>query len=352
MTRRFTVLALGTLLTVALSGCGLSFQNFPMGTGSSAATYPITIEVSDAAQLPVGGLVRVGQSDVGRVAEVTVHDYVARITANINNGVVLPKGTGARLQLPSPLGEEYVKLLPPQGTGTAPMRGEDVIPLADTSRGPDPEQLLASLGTLLRGSGIAQVKTLVRETNTIVGGREGEIRELLSRVHTVLSTLDSQSGNIEKTLHNLNQLTGYANENKAVLDRAITETEPGIKAILAQKDRLNSLIGKVGDLSATVEGVVGKNKRDIVEFIDKFQAPLSSLAKIGDQVGTITKGISKVGPNLTAGVPGDYLTVNMRADLPPLIGKLVGQVANGLDRPDKAPRTGGPDKLMQKAVGK
>lgn len=353
MIRRPVLLGLCLLLALAVSGCGLRFQNFAMGTGSESETYPVVIEVSDAAQLPVGGLVRLGQSDIGRVADVNVKDYTARITVNINNDVKLPKGTKARLQLPSPLGEEYVKLEPPQGSSAPNITSGGVIPLADTSRGPDPEQLLAAVGTLLRGSGIEQAKTIVRETNNVLGGREGEIRTLMSRVDTVLSQLDSQSGAIENTLRNVNQLSGYVRQNNSTLDQILDETEPGIRAVLAQKDQFNSLVGKIGQLSGAVDGVVEKNKTEIVEFIDKFQAPLDSLNRISDQVGTITKGISKIGPNLTRSVPGDYLTVNMRLDLVPLIGKLAGQFVNGLTRPDKAqPQRGGPDQLMRKAVGK
>lgn len=344
--RRFMVLVLACCLASILSGCGLRLQNLPVGTGSGSDTYPISIEVSDAAQLPIGGLVRMGQSEIGRIGAINVHNYIARITVNIHHDVRLHKGTKARLQLPSPLGEEYVELVPPKQPDRPRLRAGGVIPRADTSRGPDPEQLLAAVGTLLRGSGITQAKTIVRESNTILHGREGKLRTLLHRLDKMLTNLDRQSKIIDTTLRNLDRLSRYAKDNQSVLNEALEHSRPGIKAILSQKGKFNKLVGKVRSLGQTVDTVVGKNQRDIVEFVDKFQGPLTSLAKLDSHVDEITAGIAKVGPHLEAAVPGDYLTVGMHMNLPDAVLKLVGEIGAGLDRR----HTGGPQRLMQAAT--
>lgn len=352
MTARIRVLALVVVIGLGVSGCGLSFHSLSLGTGSADDTYPITIEVSDASQVPVGGRVRIGQSDVGRVGEITVHDYVARITAHIREDVRIPRGTRVRLQLPSPLGEEYVKLTPPRSGAQRPIGPNGVIPLADTTRGPDPEQLLAAVGNLLRGSGIAQATTIVRETNTILHGREGTVRRLLSRLDTVLTTLNEHSGTIERAVHNLARLTGYARDNQRVLDRALDTVAPGINAVLAQRDRFNHIVGRLRTLSGAVHQVIENNRTDIVAFIDKFQGPLESLSRIRDQVGAITAGVSKLGPNLARAIPGDYLTVHAHADLPDVVLKMLGQITSGVGQKlGQVGGPGGPGKILRGASG-
>ncbi|WP_163570255.1 MlaD family protein [Fodinicola feengrottensis] len=130
-------LRVGALLAVAavlLSGCGLSFQNLPIGRGGEGPSYDLTAIFTDAAQLPLGGQVRIGQAVVGRVTSLQARKFQAVVHMRIDVGTQLPVGTTARLELTSVLGEEYVLLVPPDKADRGFLANAAVIGLADTAR--------------------------------------------------------------------------------------------------------------------------------------------------------------------------------------------------------------------------
>ena len=101
-------LAFGAVLLT--TSCGLGLQDLPLGAGGSG--YQVTAVFSDVGRLPMGGAVRLGQAVVGRVSGISTEDFHALVELDLDPGVRLPAGTTARLELSSPLGEEFVVLLP------------------------------------------------------------------------------------------------------------------------------------------------------------------------------------------------------------------------------------------------
>src|SRR3546814_8159169 len=72
------------------------------------------------------------------------------------------------------------------------MASRAVIPVERTGRYPETEEVLASAATLLNGGGLGQVRTITRELNKAMGGREGDLRSLIDNLDTLATTLDAQ----------------------------------------------------------------------------------------------------------------------------------------------------------------
>lgn len=343
--RRACTVVVAAALALLTGGCGLSFQNMPIGRSPSGPSYPVTAVFDDASNLPVGGLIRLGQSAVGRVESVEVKDFTAVVHMNISSDVQIPTGTTARLQLPSPLGEEYLLLRPPEQAKGGSLRPGATIDLAQTSRGPDIENLFAALGTLLGGSGLQHISTIVAESNKVLDGREGEVRDLLNRLNSVLGTFESHREQISRTLDSIDALASYTRENQATIDAALEDITPGIEALLAQKDSFNDLVARLRPLAATVNDVVDSTRDQFAEIAVKIRPPLDALAAMNDRIGAVLADAQQAGPNVKGAIPGDYITVNARLDVPQFVTSLLGEVVKG--GADKLVAPGGPGQLLR-----
>jgi phospholipid/cholesterol/gamma-HCH transport system substrate-binding protein len=341
---RRTAIALTGLLAMLTAGCGLSFQNMPIGRAPAGESYPIVAEFEDASSLPVGGIVRLGQSAVGRVESIDVAGFTAVVRVNIATGVHIPAGTTARLQLPSPLGEEYMLLRPPDRPGPGMLGPESVISLADTSRGPDIENMFAALGALLGGSGLQQVSTIVTETNKALDGRADEVRGLLDRLSTVLTALDRHRDRITNTLDVVDRLSSYTRANQASIDAALTDIAPGIQALLDQKETFDELASRITPLADAVQGVVGPTRAELTRLAANIRPPVDALAAMNDRIDRVLADVTALGPNVAGLIPGDYITADAHIDVPALVTRLLEQLATS--GPKKLLDPGGPEKLL------
>jgi phospholipid/cholesterol/gamma-HCH transport system substrate-binding protein len=336
-------LSLALVLCLVCSGCGLSMQNLPIGRAPSGDSYPVSAVFEDAANLPIGGRIRLGQSEVGRVESVRAKNFTAIVRMNIAASVRIPVGTTARLQLPSPLGEEYLLLRPPQRREHGTLRPGATIPLSATTRGPDVENLFAALGTMLNGSGLQQLSTIVSETNTIVGGREGEIRDLVARLNSVLGTLDAHRKQISDTLDSVDKLASYTRANQKTIDDALDKITPGIQSLLAQKDSFTTLLARVGPVAKTVRHVVGSTRTQFADLAVKIRPPLDALSAMNDELGGLLADTRRLGGNIKSAAPGDYITVNAHLDVPHAVLSLLSQ---GAARSGAVTAPGGAGRLL------
>jgi len=307
---------LGFLLTVAvvlLSGCGLSFQNLPVGRGGEGPSYELTAIFSDAAQLPLGGQVRIGQAVVGRVTALRARNFQAVVQLRIDSGTRLPVGTTARLELTSVLGEEYVLLDPPNKADRGFLANAAVIGIADTTRAPDVENTLAAVGALMSGSGLDQVRTIVTETNRALTGHEQQVRNLLGQLDSLLRSLDSHRQDINRTISALNSFAALGAQNRAALQAALTHITPALDVLLSQRTDFRNLLTSVTKLSKTTTSLLSQTGQGLVERARQLQPVLTALAGFDSEFGATLMSLRTFEQLLGEAIPGDYLT--MDADL-------------------------------------
>ncbi|KAA9151161.1 MCE family protein [Amycolatopsis acidicola] len=314
------VLATATVL----SGCSLSFQDVPVGRAPEGESYHLTLVFQDASNLPIGGKVQLGQAVVGRVSELRAKDFQAQVTIAVRQDVRLPAGTKAQLQVTSALGEEFIALEPGSGQGT--LADGAVIGLADTSRGPSVEDLLAAAGTVLNGAGIDQLRTIVTETNTALGGREQEVRDLLTRLDSLLASVDAHRGELTRTIDSVSALTTTVNNERATLEAGLTRITPALQVIIDQRGTLDDLFGRVGSLSRVTQNVLGKTEDQVLTLTRQVRPLLDEVGGLNDSLGHALAGIAPFQQRLAAAVPGDYLNLDGTVDVPnTLLPLLTGQ---------------------------
>jgi phospholipid/cholesterol/gamma-HCH transport system substrate-binding protein len=142
--RRALRLAAVAVTASLVAGCGPGLQSFSIGRGVSGPSYRLTAVFTDATGLPVGGRVELHDVTIGRVQSLSTSGFRAYVHMVISKSAQLPVGTTATLALTTPLGEEYVNLVPPKTVDAGYLASGATISADDTYRSPDVENLLAA----------------------------------------------------------------------------------------------------------------------------------------------------------------------------------------------------------------
>ncbi|RZS31223.1 phospholipid/cholesterol/gamma-HCH transport system substrate-binding protein [Herbihabitans rhizosphaerae] len=322
--------------TLLLSGCSVSFQNMPIGRSVDGPSYELTAVFDNAAGLPLGGRVRIGPVEVGRVLATQAKDYRAHVRLRVREDVALGTATTARLRQSTALGDQYVDLLP---AGPGKLAGGAVI--TQTSRGPDVEDSLALLGTVLSNSGFEQIRTIVTETNTMLGGREGKVRDLIERLDKLLASINARGGDLTRTLDALGALSKTAVDNKALMETALRQITPAIDVLRGQQGNIRTALGQVTSLSRTTSDVLAATQSGIIEQLTKLGPVVESVAALDGKLGSTLAGLKSFHRLLDRAVPGDYLNTDTTIDVPGSLVGLITGLPSLLPPPPGLPTVGG-----------
>ncbi|GAB2673753.1 MCE family protein [Saccharopolyspora gloriosae] len=323
--RRRALVPLVLATALLTSSCGLSLHELPLGGEGDGPR--VTAVFSDVSNLPVGGVVRIGQATVGRVHDLSTKDFKAFVRLDLAPGLRLPEDTAARLELTAALGEQFVVLEPPVAPASPDLLADgDTIPLARTARGPDLENTLAALGTVLGGSGLDQARTVVTELNTALGGREQKVRDLLHRLDALLSEVDSNRAEFDAAIDSLHRLSAATAADTPLLERSLREITPAIDVLLSQREQFERLLTGVTALGRSADGVVREAGPAFTAQLDELRPVLDSLAGFnGDLASTLTE-LRTFQVKLGGAIPGDYLNLDGTLDVSgTLLPLLTGQ---------------------------
>ncbi|MDX6738285.1 MCE family protein [Actinocorallia sp. A-T 12471] len=316
--RRFALALAGTSL--ALAGCGFQgVQSIPLPGGPDLGDdpYEVSIDFENVLDLVPQSTVKVNDVNVGRVEEITLDGWRAKVKVRLNGDVKLPDNAVATISQTSLLGEKFVAIAPPAQGAVGELGDGDKIEMIATSSSTEVEEVLSALSMLLNGGGIEEISTITRELNAAMSGREESIKSVLRRVNTFVKTLDRQRDTITDALDKIDDLLVKLEAEKETIADTIERTEPAI-AILEQnqKDLTKMLVSldKFGDITTKV---IKDSKGDLLTNLKSLQPILKNLNKTGDllpeHLGTImTFPFSQAFSNT---VRGDFANMNMTVSL-------------------------------------
>src|SRR5246127_1128352 len=197
----FTVIAV-----VAMTWMSLHFMKLPaklFGVGR----YTVKIELPQTGGLYESGNVTYRGTEIGRVESVHLTDTGVEAVLSLKSGIDIPSDLIAQVHSQSAIGEQYVDLRPRNGT-SPPLKNGDVIPLADTTVPPDINAVLAAANAGLQAVPQDNLKTVIDESYTAVGGLGPELTRIVN-------------GSIDLSIEarkNLDPLVALIEQSKPVLD--------------------------------------------------------------------------------------------------------------------------------------
>jgi phospholipid/cholesterol/gamma-HCH transport system substrate-binding protein len=289
--------------------------------------YTVTIELPRSGGLYPTGNVTYRGTQVGKVQAVhlTANGHVEAVLS-LSSGIEIPSDLTAEVHSQTAVGEQYVALLPHNGT-SRPLRDGDVIGLNATSVPPDIDKLLDATNRGLQAIPHDSLRTAIDESYTAIGGLGPE----LSRIVKGSSALASDAR------ANLDALTSLIDQSAPVLDSQ-TETSGEIQAwasnlaeITAQLRDNDTALAELIDNG----GPTAESARVLVERLQPtLPVILANLVSVGKVAVTYQNGIEQLlvlVPQAVAGTQagavanlntkqdysGSYLDFNLNFNLPP-----------------------------------
>lgn len=315
-------LSVALCLALTLSGCGFQGLNsLPLpgtvGRGPGAQVYQI--QFANVGTLEANSPVMIDDVIVGSVGKIALRGWHASVEISVNPSTVVPANAVADVGQTSLLGSMHVALNPPPGE---PPRGRlpsgSNIGLSESSTYPSTEQTLAALSTVVNSGGVGQLGDIIHNFNAAVSGREPQIRHLMTRLNTLVGTLNGQRDNIISAMSELNRFAGTLNDSQDIVVRALRALPPTLEVLLAQRPNLTDALQKLGVFSDTATRVINATQKDLVTNLANAAPAICALADVGPDIGTALAyaPLFPLGQNLVdRGLRGDFINLFATVDI-------------------------------------
>jgi phospholipid/cholesterol/gamma-HCH transport system substrate-binding protein len=316
----FTVIAV-----VALALMSLHFMKLPANL-FGIGRYTVKMELPQTGGLYSTSNVTYRGTEVGRVQSVHLTDTGVEAVLSLKPGIPIPSDLVAQVHSQSAIGEQYVELLPRNGT-SPPLKNGDVIPLADTTVPPDVNSVLSAVNTGLLAVPQDNLKTVIDESYTAVGGLGPE----LSRIVNASTDLSIEARK------NLDPLIALIDQAKPVLDSQTNTSD----AIQQWASHLATVTSELQTHDQAVAGLIangGPAAGEVRQLFERLQPTLpillANLVSIGQVAVTYQNDIEELlvllpesiaaaqaglvaNANTKQDYRGQYLSFHLNLNLPP-----------------------------------
>lgn len=288
--------------------------------------YTVTVQLPQAGGLYEGANVTYRGVEIGRVTAVQLSPTGPEAVLQLKSDVHVPSDLRAEVHSMTAVGEQYLMLLP-QSADAPPLKNGDVIPVQDTYIPPDINSLLTATDRGLNAIPKDNLKTVVDEGYTAVGGLGPQLSRLVKG--TTELAIGAQK--------NLDSLVTLIDESKPVLDSQINTSD----SIQAWAAHLATITSQLQSNDTSVQGLLRNGGPAIDEarqLLDRLQPTLpivlANLVSV-DQVALtyrpnleqilvlapatmgILQALTVANADTKQAYHGLYLSFNLNLNLPP-----------------------------------
>lgn len=270
----------GVIACGVLTSCnGIADISLPGGSATGSHVYHVKVEFDDVLDLVPQAAVRVNDVPVGDVEKIDLDGFHAVVTVRVKDSVKLPENAHAELRSTSLLGEKFVALeQPPSGTPpVGQLKNGDVIPLANTGRNPEFEEVFTALSALLNGGGVAQIQTISVELSNALAGRESQVKDVLSQLVELTGSLDNSKQQIVRALESVDRLAARLAAQKGTLATALDDIPPALKVLADQRQDLTRVLTSLSKLGGIGTTVIRATRTNTVTSLRALEPVLDSL---------------------------------------------------------------------------
>lgn len=308
------------LTVVAVAGCaydGLNSLPLPGTVGRDGNPYHV--QIANIGSLEPNSPVMINDVVVGSVGRTEVVNWIADVEIFVRGDVVVPANAVAAVGQTSLLGSMHLALDPPLGK---PPRGRlspgSTIPLNRSSTYPSTERTLSSLSAVVNAGGLGQIGDIIHTMNTALGGREQQVREVLRRLDSFVSTFDRQRTDVIAVIESMNRLSAQLAEQRDIISRTLRELPPALDVLLDDRPQLMTALDKAREFSDLTTQLVQQTSVDLVENLTHLAPALKAFADVGPEISTALAYVTTIpyGQNVVdRGVKGDYMNLYIVLDL-------------------------------------
>ena len=316
------VFAIGCCVMLTVTGCafhGLNSLPLPGAVGRGPGAIIYHVEIPNVGTMESNSPVMINDVVVGSVGTMRVQGWHADVEISVKPDVVIPANVVASVGQTSLLGSMHLALNTPLGQpGSGRLQPGATIPLSRSSVYPSTEQTLSSLGAVVNGGGLGQIGEIIHNFSAALSGREGAVRDLITRLDTFVGTLDEQRDNIVDSIQALNRLAGTFADQRDVLTQALRKIPPALDVLIKERPRFTAALDKLRVFSNTATRLVNDSQADLVKNLKNLEPTVRALADVGPELG-MAVAAATVFPFtqnfVDRAVRGDYFNLHVDLDL-------------------------------------
>ena len=316
----FTVIAL-----IALTVMGVRYMKLPakvLGVGH----YTVTMELPRTGGLYETGNVTYRGTKVGRVQAVRLTDSGVVAELSLRSGIDIPGDLKAEVHSQSAIGEQYVELLPRNDTAP-PLQDGDVIAVSNTSVPQDINAVLDSVKTGLQAIPRQNLKTVIDESYTAVGGLGPQLSTIVdgtarlsidarANLDPLLALIDNAKPVLESQTATSAAITAWASQ-VATVTRQLKEEDAAVAGIIdgggPALDEARQLVARVTPtLPILLANMVSVSEVGLV-----YRNSIEQLLVLLPQLVAIEQGSLLANADTNQDYRGAYLSFNLNLNLPP-----------------------------------
>jgi phospholipid/cholesterol/gamma-HCH transport system substrate-binding protein len=315
----FVVVALSAMLVMAFG-----YVKLPKLLG--VGMYDVTLELPEAGGLYERANVTYRGTEVGQVKSVKLVNGNVDAVLALKSGIDIPSNLEAEVHSQSAVGEQYVALLPRDGT-SPPLKQDDVITRDRSTVPPDINDLLNATNRGLEAIPGDDLKTTIDESYTAFGGLGPEIsrfvkgstqlgidakanlNELLNVVDNVGPILDTQSDtsdSVQAWASHLATITTSLKDHDGAVRGVLQNAAPAAEEVSALFDKLQPTLP-----------IVLANLVSVGQVAVTYQNDIEQLLVLLPSGTEMIQGVGIANRNTKPDYKGAYLSFNLNVNVPP-----------------------------------
>jgi phospholipid/cholesterol/gamma-HCH transport system substrate-binding protein len=311
--------------------------------------YTVILELPAAGGLYKGGNVTYRGTEVGRVQSVSLTAKGVEAVLSLQSDTTIPSDLDAQVHSQSAVGEQYVALLPRNGTAR-PLKNGDVIPASRATVPPDINALLDATNRGLEAIPQDNLKTAIDESYTAVGGLGPEISRFVQgstslaadarkNLDLVLSLIDQSKPVLDSQTDTADSVQSWAS-HLAKITRGLQTNDAAVQGVIQKgapaADELRALFTR---LQPTLP-IVLANLVSVGQVALTYHDGIEQLLVLLPEGAADMQGTGLANRNTKQAYHGPFLDFKLNLNLPPVcntgfLPATQQRVPNDVDYPDR-----------------
>jgi phospholipid/cholesterol/gamma-HCH transport system substrate-binding protein len=287
--------------------------------------YQVTVELPRTAGVYPGGNVTYRGAEVGRIKDVRLTDTGVAAVLSLKSGIAIPSDLDAQVHSQSAVGEQYITLLPRRDS--APLRNGDVIPADRTSVPPDFDAVLDAVNTGLKAIPHDDLRTVVDESYTAVGGLGPELSRLVTgggqlaagareNLGPLLTLIDQSKPILDAQNDSAGAVQAWA-AHLATIGRQLKDNDAAVADLLQQGGPAVGEARQLLDRVRPTVPVIAANMASVAQVLLTYQPGLEQLLVLLPQAAATAQAIVLANRDTQQPYRGVYLSLNLSLNQPP-----------------------------------
>ncbi|MBU3685917.1 MAG: MCE family protein [Mycobacterium sp.] len=317
---------LGVVTIIACGVMAFGFVKVPALLG--IGRYRVSVDLPASGGLYPTAVVTYRGTEIGRVRSVDVTGDGVRAELDLQSGVPLSADVTAAVHSRSAVGEQFLELTPQQsGLPTRTLRNGDVIPAARVTVPPDIAELLDATNRAVRAIPEDNLRTVVEEAYTAVGGLGPELSRIIdgstalaieagTTIDPLTTLIDQSPAVLEPQVRTADSIATWA-RRMALITRGLQAQDPAFADLLRQGGPALEEGRALFERFSPTLPVLLANMVSLGDIAVTYRSDIEQLLVLFPQGTAVMSAIAAPNANTRQDYRGIYLDFNLNLNLPP-----------------------------------